>query len=124
MKNVISSSENYLTIKNDLCYDLVKGEEKEEKKKLKQEIVSVQFMEKKPKFRAPNKTNLDILGTYLTPDFLNQYFKKPDPKVNPNFALNYIDAINSVKAFYDSSVPDEKKKMKKKKQSKKNIMNN
>ena len=114
MKNVISSSENYLTIKNDLdvCYDLVKGEENEEKKKLKQEIVSVQFMEKKPKFRAPNKTNLDILETYLTPDFLNQYFKKPDPKVNPNFALNYIDAINSVmvKAFYDSSVPDEKKK--------------
>ena len=115
MKNVIKTSDNYLTIKNDLdvCYDLVKGEENDEKKKLKEEIVpvSVEFMEKKPKFRAPNKTNLDILETYLTPEFLTEYFKKPDPKVNPNFALNYVDAIDSVmvKAFYESSVPDEKK---------------
>jgi hypothetical protein len=115
MKNVIKTSDNYLTIKNDLevCYELVKGEENDEKKKIKQEIVpvSVEFMEKKPKFRAPNKTNLDILETYLTPEFITAYFKNPDPKVNPNFALNYVDAIDSVmvKAFYESSVPEEKK---------------
>ena len=43
MKNVIKISDNYLTITNDLnvCYDLVKGEENDEKKKLKQEIVLV-----------------------------------------------------------------------------------
>ena len=132
MKNVIKISDNYLTITNDLnvCYDLVKGEENDEKKKLKQEIVLVSVeIWKKTKFRGTNKTNLDILETYLTPDFLTEYFKKPDLKVNPNFSLNYVDAINyvMVKAFYDSSVSEEKKDevlKKKKKCLKKNIMKN
>ena len=109
IKGVINTSENWQTLGNDLdvLYDMVKGDENEEKKKLKDELIPiiVNFMNKKPKFRYPNYDNLKILDVYLTPDFVLQYLSKADPKINPNFALDYVKAIDSVmvRAFYETS---------------------
>ena len=54
-------------------------------------------MNDKYKFRYPNLISLNILDDYLTPEFV-QYMilGKYNIKQNPNYGLNYVDAINSV----------------------------
>ena len=109
MKSVVNISEYLKTLNNDfdVVKDLISGEETEQKKQIKQDIipVTVNFMNTKPKYRYPNYVNMNILDIYLTPDFVNQLNNSPDVKANPNFGLNYVNPIVSVmsKAFFETS---------------------
>lgn len=109
MKSVINVSEYLKTLNNDLdvVKDLISGDETEQKKETKKDIIPVvvNFMNTKPKYRYPNNVNLNILDIYLTPEFINQLNNSPDVKANPNFELNYVGAIVSVmsKAFFETS---------------------
>ena len=109
IKNVIGFSDNWRTLANDL--DVISNTLKNEPNdsEFKRDIIPVitKFMEEKYKFRYPNLINLTILDEYLNPEFISQYLsKKPDIKSNPNLALNYVKAVNSVmaKPFYKSSI--------------------
>ena len=109
LKSILNSSEHFKTLSNDLkvLLNMIKRKDDENSKKIKEELIPIilNFMNKKPKFRYPNYINLKILDIYLTQDFINGLMNNPDPKINPNYSLNFIDAINSVmiKAFYESS---------------------
>ena len=112
-KNVISNSENWMTLSNflDLIFSIIKLNINEQ---IKEDIIPmiIDFMIKKPKFRYPNLVNLKILDIYLTPEFIAEYLslknknKQKDKEINDSkYKLNFIDAICSVmmKGFSDSS---------------------
>ena len=108
IKSVIGFSNNWKTLTNDLdvIYNTIKNEE--HKSVLKKDIIPVivKFMDDKYKFRHPNLISLNILDDYLTTEFVTQMILGKDSlKENPNFNLNYVNAINSVmaKPFYTSS---------------------
>ena len=107
IKGVIGFSDNWRTLKNnlDVIYNTVKKESDDSP--IKKDIIPVvtKFMDDKYKYRNPNLVNLNILDDYLKPEFASQMLKKPDVKANPNFGLNYVNAIDSamVKPFYTSS---------------------
>ena len=108
IKGVIGFSDNWRTLKNDLevVHNTNKKEEHESELKKNMIPVITKFMDDKYKFRQPNLINLNILDDYLTQPFVSDLLsKKGDVKTNPNFGLNYINAINSVMArpFYSSS---------------------
>lgn len=63
-------------------------------------------MDDKYKFRYPNLISLSILDDYLNPEFVStMLLGRGNLNQNPNYGLNYVDAINSVmaKPFYTSS---------------------
>ena len=108
IKSVIGFSYNWKTLRNDLdvIYSTIKDENHESE--LKRDIIPVivKFMEDKYKFRYPNFISLNILDDYLIPEFVSYLILgKYNIKKNPNFGLNYVNAINSVmaKPFYPSS---------------------
>ena len=108
IKSVIGFSDNWRTLKNDLevVHNTNKKEDHESELKKNMVPVITKFMDEKYKFRNPNLINLNILDDYLTQPFVNDLLtKKGDIKANPNFGLNYINAIDSVmaKPFYTSS---------------------
>ena len=108
IKGVVGFSDNWRTLKNDLevVHNTNKKEEHESELKKNMIPVITKFMDDKYKFRQPNLINLNILDDYLTPNFVSDLLsKKGDVKTNPNFGLNYINAIDSVmaKPFYTSS---------------------
>ncbi|MBP5693836.1 MAG: hypothetical protein J6X03_00025, partial [Bacilli bacterium] len=108
IKGVIGFSDNWRTLTNDLdvIYNTIKNEDHESE--LKKDIIAVivKFMEDKYKFRYPNLISLNVLDDYLTPEFVSLIILgKYNIKQNPNYGLNYVNAINSVmaKPFYTSS---------------------
>ena len=108
IKSVIGFSDNWKTLTNDL--DVINNTIKNEphESPLKKDIIPVivKFMEDKYKFRYPNLICLYILDDYLSPEFVTLIILgKYNLKENPNFGLNYVNAINSVmvKPFYTSS---------------------
>ena len=109
LKNILNISEYYKTLSNDLkvLLNMIIRNNNEKTKKIKEELIPIiiNFMNKKPKFRYPNYINLKILSIYLSNEFINNLLRNPDIKINPNYSLNYVDAINSVmiKGFYESS---------------------
>ena len=108
IKSVIGFSDNWKTLTNDLdvINNTIKNEDHESE--LKKDIIPVivKFMDDKYKFRYPNLISLNILDDYLNPEFVSSLILgKCNLKKNPNFGLNYVNAINSVmaKPFYTSS---------------------
>ena len=107
MKGVIGFSDNWRTLTNDLdvISDTIKNESHESN--LKKDIIPVivNFMDNKYKFRYPSLISLNVLDEYLNPTFVSNMILKPNVKENPNYGLNYVNAINSVmaKPFYTSS---------------------
>ena len=108
IKSVIGFSDNWKTLTNDLdvINNTIKNEDHESE--LKKDIIPVivKFMDDKYKFRYPNLISLNILDDYLNPEFVSSLILgKYNLKKNPNFGLNYVNAINSVmaKPFYTSS---------------------
>ena len=108
IKSVIGFSDFWKTLTNDL--DVINNTLKNEnpESELKKDIIPVivNFMDNKYKFRYPNLISLNILDEYLKPDFVSKMIlSKQNVKQNPNYGLNYVNAINSVmaKPFYSSS---------------------
>ena len=108
IKGVIGFSDNWRTLTNDLdvIYNTIKKDDHESE--LKKDIIPVitKFMDDKYKFRYPNLISLSILDDYLNPEFVStMLLGRGNLNQNPNYGLNYVDAINSVmaKPFYTSS---------------------
>ena len=109
LKSILNTSEYFKTLSNDLkvLLNMIIRNNNEKINKIKEELIPIiiNFMNKKPKFRYPNYINLKILDIYLSNEFINNLLRNPDIKINPNYTLNYVDAINSImiKGFYESS---------------------
>jgi len=107
MQGVIGFSDNWRTLTNDLdvISNTIKNESHESP--LKKDIIPVvtNFMDQKYKFRYPNLICLNMLDEYLNPTFVQTMLTNPNVKENPNYGLNYVNAIDSVmaKPFYPSS---------------------